>query len=240
MSGWSRAGVSTPPARPSTTTGDRTVSAPRTSSQGGSNASGPEARAAGFTLIELLGLLALLGVAALLVAPPLARQAARLRVTLAAHEVAALLRQTRMRAVRANTHVAVRFSRAEKRRGAIEWALYADGDGDGVRTRDIRRGIDPLLDGPRVLRRFDTAVQPGFPEGRPPRDPGNPRRRLGRPKDPLRFGRSDIVSFGPLGTATTGTLYLTDQVRWTAAVRVYGTTGRVRVLIYDRETEAWR
>lgn len=200
----------------------------------------PAAPAAGFSLIELLGVLAVLGIVLALAVPPFLQASARLRVTMAAHEIAGVLRQTRMRAVGENAHVAVRFTHVEGSDDRIQWAIYADGDGDGVRTRDIRSGRDPLLDGPRLLRRFDTTVRPGFPDGPTPREPGRSRRRLGRPKDPLRFGRSDLVSFGPLGTSTPGTLYLTDGARWTAAVRVTGPTGRVRVLVYDPKTEIWR
>ncbi|MGD2115597.1 MAG: GspH/FimT family pseudopilin, partial [Acidobacteriota bacterium] len=160
---------------------------------------------------------------------------ARLRVTTAAHEVAAALHQTRLSALRLNAHVGLRFTRRD---GRIHWAVYADGDGDGVRTRDIRRGIDPPLRAPIPLRRMGASVHPGFPDGRLPRAPGG-RGRLGRRTDPLRFGRSDIVSFGPLGTSTSGTLYMTDGAHWTAAVRVYGTTGKIRVIVYDPETETW-
>jgi len=198
------------------------------------------ARAAGFTLLELLAVMGILGVLLALSVPPLIRTSARLRVSLAAHEVAAALRQTRMRAVLENAHVAVRFTHVGRGDDRVLWAIYADGDGDGVRTRDIRTGQDPLLDGPRLLRRFDTSVRPGFADGPNPRDPADPKRRLSRPHDPLRFGRSDLVSFGPLGTSTPGSLYLTDGVHWTAAVRVYGATGKIRVIVYDPDTETWR
>lgn len=194
----------------------------------------PNARS-GFTLIELLVVLAIAAFVLALGLPPLLRTTAKLRVTTAAHEVAGALRHTRIRAVRHSTHVALRLTR---RRGRVYWAVYADGDGDGVRTRDIRRGTDPQLESPLPLRRMDGGVRPGFPPGPTPRDPGG-HGRLGRPNDPLRFGRSDLVSFGPLGTSTSGTLYLTDGRQWTAGVRVYGTTGKVKVILYDPETEEW-
>ena len=148
-----------------------------------------------------------------------------------------VLRRTRIRAVRANTHVAVRFTDDG---GEIRWALYGDGDGDGVRTRDIARGVDPLIEPSRALRRLDGSVRPGFPPGPLPRDPGDPHRRLHRRQDPLRFGRSDLVSFGPLGTSTSGTLYLTTGHRWTAAIRVYGASGKVKVLLHDADTGTWK
>jgi prepilin-type N-terminal cleavage/methylation domain-containing protein len=189
----------------------------------------------GFTLLELLVVLAIAFLVLGIGVPKLLRASARLLVSMAAHEVAAALQHTRIRAVRLNAHVALRLTRRD---GRIHWAIYADGDGDGVRTRDIRRGVDPQLRAPLPLRRLGASVRPGFPDGRLPRNP-NGRGRLHRRKDPLRFGRSDLVSFGPLGTCTSGSLYMTDGARWTAAVRVYGTTGKIRVIVYDPETETW-
>ena len=80
----------------------------------------------------------------------------------------------------------------------------------------------------------------GFPPGPPPRDPSDPRRRLDRLDDPLRFNRSDIASFDPLGGATPGSAYLTDGQTQLAAVRVLSTTGKVRVIVYDRRKQTWR
>lgn len=197
-----------------------------------------EARRApdGFTLLELLTVLAILGLAAALGVPPLLDASARLRVSLAASEAASTIRLARMTAVRSRAHVAVRF---EERGGSVWWAVYGDEDGDGVRSRDIERGVDRLLDGPRPLRRTGASVKLGFPPGPPPRDPGSGR-RMTRLDDPVRFNRSDMVSFGPIGTSTPGSLYFTDGKRHLAVVRVFGRTGKVKVMLYDPETEAWR
>lgn len=190
----------------------------------------------GFTLLELLAVLAIFGLAAALGVPALLDASARLRVSLAASEAASTLRLARMTAVRSRTHVAVRF---EERGEAVWWAVYGDEDGDGVRARDIEQGIDRRLDGPRPLRRMGASVKLGFPPGPPPRDPGSGR-RMTRLDDPIRFNRSDMVSFGPIGSSTPGSLYFTDGKRHLAVVRVFGRTGKVKVMLYDRETEAWR
>ncbi len=79
----------------------------------------------------------------------------------------------------------------------------------------------------------------GFPSGSPPRDPSDPRRFLTRLDDPIRFNRSDIASFGPLGGSTPGSLYLTDSRHHLTVVRLYGATGKVRTLNYDRAREEW-
>lgn len=193
--------------------------------------------AKGFTLIELLVVLAIFGLVAALGVPAILDATARLRVHLAATEAAATLRLARMTAVRSRTHVAVRFE--ERDDGAVWWAVYGDEDGDGVRSRDIERGVDRRLDGPRPLRRVGASVRLGFPPGRPPRDPGSGR-RMGRLHDPIRFNRSDMVSFGPIGSSTPGSLYFTDGKRHLAVVRVFGRTGKVKVMVYDRETGEWR
>ena len=48
-----------------------------------------------------------------------------------------------------------------------------------------------------------------------------------------------MASFGPLGTSTPGSIYLTDGLHNLVAVRVFGRTGKIEVLRYDIETEIW-
>ena len=62
---------------------------------------------------------------------------------------------------------------------------------------------------------------------------------MDRLDDPIRFNQSDLASFDPLGTATPGSLYLTDGQSRLTAVRVTSRTGRVRVLRYDSRARAW-
>lgn len=193
-------------------------------------------RPQGFTLVELLAALAVLSLVMALGVPAVLDASARLRVNLAAVEAASALRLARMTAVRSRTYVAVRF---ERRAGAWTWALYGDGDGDGVRNGDIRRGVDPELQAPLPLRRTGASVRLGFPPGKPPRDPSG-RGRLGRLDDPIRFNRSDLASFSPIGASTPGSLYFTDGKRQLAVVRVYGRTGKIEVKAYDPETEEWK
>ena len=49
------------------------------------------------------------------------------------------------------------------------------------------------------------------------------------PADPVRFGRSDLVSFGPLGTSSSGTVYVNDGAGGLAAITVLGATTRIRI-----------
>ena len=156
-----------------------------------------------------------------------------LRVELAAGEVSGALQMARSYAARHRANVAVRFEIAED--GAIWHSLYRDMNGNGVRNRDIARGIDKRVRGPMLLAKG--GIRFGFPSGLMPRAIGS-RRRLGRLQDPIRFNRSDLASFSSRGTATPGTVYITDG-QHLAAVRVASMVGKVTVFFYDRSIESW-
>lgn len=182
-----------------------------------------------------LGVLALLGS---LSVPPLLRMSSALRVQLAAHEIASVLATARAYAIRHSANVGVKFFTADSTH--VTYAMFRDGDGDGVRTVDIESGVDPRISPVRRLTRVGPGAHLGFPDKAAPRDPGDSRRRLDRLDDPIRFNRSDIASFSSLGTSTPGSIYVTDRVRELSAVRVFGRTGKIKILRYDLEGETWR
>jgi hypothetical protein len=193
---------------------------------------------AGYQLIELLIALAISGTVLVAGIPPLMRLTAKLRVELAAAEVASTLRVARAFAIRHSANVGLKFR--VRPDGSVVWALYRDADDDGVRTDDIDAGVDPEVLPEQRLAHFGRSVRFGFPPGRAPRDPSNPRRRLDRLDDPIRFNLSDIASFSHLGTSTPGSVYITDGQSYLSAARVFGITGKVTVLSYDVRTERWR
>jgi hypothetical protein len=129
----------------------------------------------------------------------------------------------RTQAVSRGTFVALRFER--DRRG-YSFSVYEDRNGNGVRTADIQAGIDRQVESPvRLFEQFpgvEIAVNPGLPGG-----------------DPVQLGASGLLSFSPLGTATSGTIHVLgrDGTQW--AIRVLGATGRTRVLRYDPRLGAW-
>jgi hypothetical protein len=55
----------------------------------------------------------------------------------------------------------------------------------------------------------------------------------------VRFGRSDLISFSPGGSASSGTLYVTDGRRGFYAVVLFGPTARLRVWRYRPEERRW-
>ena len=190
----------------------------------------------GYQLLEAIVGTAIVMIVAGILMPPLLRLADGRRVRLAAAELSSVLNEARANAIRYSCNVGVKFLIEGDR---VRFALFRDGDGDGVRSGDIDSGVDPPLGLPRTLTHLGRHIRFGFPPGRAPRDPGDPHRRLRRLDDPIRFNRSDIASFGPLGTSTPGSLYFTDGRRELAVVRVFGRTGKVRVLLYDPEREVW-
>lgn len=194
-------------------------------------------RAAGYQLLEAAVGAAIALITAGFLLPPLLRLADGRRVRLATAELTGVLREARSYAIRYNCRVGVKFHVEDEE---TRWTLYRDGDGDGVLNRDIDSGVDPPLGLPRTLTHLGRHVRFGFPPGPPPRDPGDPRRRMRRLDDPIRFNRSDIASFGPLGGSTPGSLYVTDSIRNLLVVRVYGRTGKVKVMRWDAVEDRWR
>lgn len=189
----------------------------------------------GFQLIEALVVLALLGLIAVLGMPALLRTSHRIRLCLAANEIASSLESARLYAAAHSANVAVRFGEHGDK---YVFSLFADGDGDGVRNEDIRSGDDPQIGFWRNLDHMGARIRFGFPEGLTPTDPSNPYARLDHLNDPIRFNRSDLASFSGRGTATPGSVYLTDGFHVTV-VRVLGRTGRIRILDYDRADRRW-
>jgi type II secretory pathway pseudopilin PulG len=195
-------------------------------------------RQQGYQVAELVVVMAMLASVAAFGVPPLLSMAGDLRLRLAAAEMVGALRSARAFAVRRSANVAVKFRTATD--GTVTYALYRDGNGNGVLNRDIDSGADPEVAPPKRLEQLGRGVGFGFPPGPRPRDPGSPDRLLANTGDPIRFNSSDLASFGPLGTSTPGSLYLTDGRSRLAAVRLFGTTGKVKVIVYDFAEQVWR
>ena len=192
----------------------------------------------GVTLLELIVVMAMTVTLGAALTPDALRLTAALRVRAAATDVAMALHSARSLAIRRGVHAAVKFDVTPA--GAVTFVVHRDGDGDGVLNSDIAAGVDPPEGLARTIRHLGHGVRFGFPPGPPPRDPANPRRLLDRLEDPIRFNRSDLASFNPLGGSTPGSVYLTDGRHHLTVVRLYGITGKVKSLDYDRLKEEWR
>lgn len=188
----------------------------------------------GYTLVELLTVVAIIGIMALVVVPAFTNITRMRNVRAAAAEMRSIFREVRSRAIATGKNTAVRFIEDD---GGWRYAIYHDGDDDGVRNDDIRRGIDPMVVAPRDVFPESASIRIGLPR-RPLPDPDGP--GLLRPgSSPVRFNRSRLCSFSLLGGGTSGSIFITDGESVVGLVRVYGPTGRVRLLLYDEVSGRW-
>jgi prepilin-type N-terminal cleavage/methylation domain-containing protein len=178
----------------------------------------------GFSLLEVLVVVAIMAAVAAVALPRFRPMLADAHLLAAGREFRSHFRLAASAAIRGNVYTAIRFERLSGEE--VRYAVYRDGDDDGVRSDDIKAGRDPLLAGP-----FPLATGPTVRVGILPGVPALPPERGALSGDPIRFGSSDILSFSPLGTATPGTFYLMGDGAQ-AAVRVTGGTARVRLMVW--------
>jgi prepilin-type N-terminal cleavage/methylation domain-containing protein len=176
----------------------------------------------GHSLIELVVVVAVFLIGAAMAAPMLRAYSVEAQLVGAGQQFKMRFQRCRSIAISRGIQTAIRF---ERRSDATYYSLYTDGNFNGVLSREIASGEDPRIEGPLLLtsgaRDVRVAINPGTPAIPP--DSGTVS------GDPIRFGRSDILTFSPLGTATPGTFYLAG-VGAQAAVRVTPGTARVRVM----------
>jgi type II secretory pathway pseudopilin PulG len=151
----------------------------------------------------------------------------------AARYLAARLQQARTESLKRNVVVAVRFDPDDQDR----FAVYRDGDGDGVLQSDIDHGIDALITPEARLTDYVGPITLRINHDVPEPETGAP---LAAGGDPLRIGPSTLLSFSPLGSSTSGTLYVSAPTGPQMAIRIFGATGRVRVLRFDTAAGQWR
>jgi len=190
--------------------------------------------ARGLALVDVLAATALSVLVSATAIPVVAGALEHERATVGAHYLGAWLKQAQLQALRRGTSVAVRLVAGPD---DTELQMFADGNGNGVLVRDIDQGIDPPL-GPvdrlgTHARGVALRVNQRIPDvgGSGVLDTGS---------DPLRIGRSSLLSFSPTGSATAGSLYVAATGGPQFAVRVMGSTGRVRVLRFDAGMGTWQ
>jgi hypothetical protein len=189
----------------------------------------------GASVAEVTVSVALLAAVLLAAAPAVAHLRDAGRAGSAARALATMLEAQRFKSVAARSTRGLYF---ESVAGVWTWREVADGNGNGLRTAEIRSGVDPTLGAVHRIDELVERVRLGFPEGGsyPEIPPGTGTIRT---SDPVQFGVSDIVSFSPLGSSSSGTLYLTDGGTALAAVVLYGPTVRVRVFRFDPMEKRW-
>jgi prepilin-type N-terminal cleavage/methylation domain-containing protein len=176
----------------------------------------------GYTLIEMLFVAALIAILSAIAVPSSLTAVDRTRASAAARYLASRMAMARSHAVMRSANVALRFDES----GAdITFQMFMDGNRNGVRARDIAARVDRPLDAPARLSDLfpGVAIAVSGEAG----------------SDPLRIGSSNLFSFTPLGTATSGSIYVRGRDGSQFAIRILGATGRVRVQRYVFGTGAW-
>jgi Tfp pilus assembly protein FimT len=172
----------------------------------------------GHSLLELLLVILILGTLAGIAVPKTQDFVQGYRLRGASLYMRSLIRQVRSQAAAKNRYQGIVFDEVD---GQMELSIHLDGNNNGIRRADIRSGTDQRIRGPWLL----SSVFPGVRYGTPPVGAG--------PAFPgLRFGRSRILSFSPIGKSTSGTLFLSNEHGQIHAVVVLGATGRVRTARY--------
>ena len=187
----------------------------------------------GYTIAELLFVVGMVATLSSVAIPQVLTGLDDFRTAGAARHIAARLQRARMDAVMRSTDVGLLVTLAA---GEYSYVVYVDGNRNGVRSADISQGIDKRLVAPESLFEQFTGVDFGAIPGLPAVDPG------GTPPgtDPVRLGSADMATFAASGTSSSGSLYIRGRRNTQYVVRIYGQTGKTRVLKFDVRSSQWK
>ena len=176
----------------------------------------------GTTFIEILFVTALIAVLAGMAVPQALTAIDRSRGWAAARYLAGKMAVARSQAVMRSANVALRF---DVNGSDYAFRMYVDGNRNGVRSADIASGLDRPID--TKVRLSD--LFPGVAVAATPDIASSP----------VKLGSTNLLSFTPLGTSTSGSIYVRSRDGLQLAIRVLGATGRTRVLRYVPLTGQW-
>jgi prepilin-type N-terminal cleavage/methylation domain-containing protein len=186
----------------------------------------------GYSLLELLFVIGILASIAGIGVPQLVSAMDDHRTAGAAHYLSTRIQRARIEAVTRSTSVALQFVDGA---AGYSFGVFADGNGDGVRTQDIIDAIDVQLHtAERLADTFD-GVDLGLLPGLPANEAGG----AVPGTDPVKLGASNLLSYSPHGTCTSGSLYLRGRGQTQYVVRIFGDTGRTRVLKFNPRSRQW-
>ena len=187
----------------------------------------------GAALVDIIVATSICFVMAAITVPVIGGTLDRERTIVGAQYLAGQLQRARLDSLKRAQSVAVRLQVIDDR---TEVRLFADGNGNGVLQRDIDRGIDPPLAPVEWLD--EKARDISLRINQDITDVSGAALSAG--DDPLRIGNTSLLAFSPLGSSTSGTLYVAALRGPQMAIRIFGATGRVRVLMFDAQTRQWQ
>lgn len=186
----------------------------------------------GYSLVELAFVTGLIVTVSGIAVPQMLSGLDDMRARGASRYISARLHRARAEAVARSADVTMQFTLVD---GVYTYAVYLDGNRNGVRTRDIERGIDRPIGATERLGDSFSGVDFGAIPGLPPVAPAAAPPR----EDPIRLGPTGFASFSALGSATPGSLYIRSRRGAQYVVRIFGETGKTRVLRFNARTKQW-
>ena len=190
--------------------------------------------ARGYTLIDTIVAAAICSTISAAALPLIGGSLDRERTIIGARVLANQLQRARFEALKRARGVALRLA-LEGERTSLQ--LFMDGDGDGVRQADIDADVDTPLTPLEFLDQHSRGVSLRINQEIV--DAGGTG-VLNAGDDPLRIGNTPLLAFSPFGSATSGTLYVAGHRGPQLAIRVFGATGRVRLMTFDSQARQWR
>jgi hypothetical protein len=181
-------------------------------------------------VLFVAGLAVVVGAAA---APQMAVTIDEVRAAGAVRFMSTRLHRVRMEAIARSTDVAIQFSETPK---GYSWAVYVDGNGNGVRTTEIQEGVDERLTPTERLSDHFTGIDFGVLPGLPAVESGSE----APGSDPIKLGPGSLLTFGPSGTSSSGSLYVRGRQGQQYVIRVFGETAKTRLLRFDPRNRQWR
>ena len=186
----------------------------------------------GYSLLELIFVLGLIATIAGVTTPNILAGLDDIHTLGAVRYTSGRLQRARMDAVSRSVNTAMRVIRTGD---SYTFSIYADGNGDGVRTSDIQAGIDRQIQGEERLPNQFPGVEFGTLPGLPAVDPSS----AAPGSDPIRLGSGNMAVFTPLGTSTSGSLYVLGRRDAQYVIRIFGETGKTRILKFNPGTRRW-
>lgn len=188
-------------------------------------------RESGTSLVEILAAAAVAAILAAVSMPAIGSQRSALQAAAAARHLSGLVHSARAEALARGVYVALVFQPTAR---DFRFALFADGNYNGIRSADITDGLDRQVSTWVRLGDQFSGARFGIVAGATDPDAG-----AALTGSPLKIGGSGVLSFGPDGGTTSGTLYVRGPADQQYAVRVLGSTGRSRVLRFNVAERRW-
>lgn len=193
-------------------------------------------RSHGMSLVEALLVVAVLAIVISAAFPGLDEIRRAAALSAASSQLKGLLYRCRADAVMNRRATATVFE--QRPDGSWRCFIAVDGDGDGIRSRDIRALVDPVVG--EILHFEAGGAGLGILQNEFVPDPSGRGRLRGDLSDPVRAGRGNMITFTPRSTATPASIYLTDHRARMRVLRIYGGTGRVISRVWRSGWPEWR